>query len=63
MIIMEYILYILDGVPRLRKVLQLVRGAVIPSKKPTAVQIKADKIDKAAYNPVVQDSMGSRPTL
>jgi hypothetical protein len=36
---------------------------VIPSKKPTAAQIKADKIGKAAYNPVVKDLIGSRPTL
>ncbi len=36
---------------------------MIPSKKPTAVQIKADKIGKAAYNPVLKDLMGSRPTL
>ncbi len=36
---------------------------VIPSKKPTTEQIKADKIGKAAYNPVVKDLMGSRPTL
>ena len=27
------------------------------------VLIKADKIGKAAYNPVVKDLMGSRPTL
>jgi hypothetical protein len=55
--------YIVDGVPHSRKDLQLVRGAVIPSKKPTAAQIKADKIGKAAYNPVLKDLMGSRPTL
>ncbi len=55
--------YIVDGVPHSRKDLQLVRGAVIPSKKPTAAQIKADKIGKAAYNPVVKDLIGSRPTL
>jgi hypothetical protein len=36
---------------------------VIPSKKPTAALIKADKIGKAAYNPVLKDSMGTRPTL
>jgi hypothetical protein len=36
---------------------------VIPSKKPTAKQIKEDKIGKAAYNPVVKDLLGSRPTL
>jgi hypothetical protein len=36
---------------------------VIPSKKPTAAQIKADKIGKAAFNPVVKDLIGSRPTL
>ncbi len=36
---------------------------MIPSKKPTAAQIKADKIGKAAYNPVVKDLIGSRPTL
>jgi hypothetical protein len=53
-----------DGVPHSRKDLQLVRGGVvIPSKKPTAVQIKADKIGKAAYNPVLKDLMGTRPTL
>jgi hypothetical protein len=51
-------------VPHSRKDLQLVRGGVvIPSKKPTVAQIKADKIGKAAYNPVVKDLMGSRPTL
>jgi hypothetical protein len=55
--------YFVDGVPHSRKDLQLVRGAVIPSKKPTAAQIKADKVGKAAYNPVVKDLMGSRPTL
>ena len=37
---------------------------MIPSKKPTAVQIKAEKIEKAAYNPVLKDLMGGiRPTL
>jgi hypothetical protein len=36
---------------------------VIPSKKPTATQIKEDKIGKAAYHPVLKDLMGSRPTL
>ncbi len=36
---------------------------MIPSKKPTAEQIKADKIGKAAYNPVLKDLIGSRPTL
>ncbi len=36
---------------------------MIPSKKPTATQIKEDKIGKAAYNPVLKDLMGSRPTL
>ena len=36
---------------------------MIPSKKPTAAQIKADKIGKAAYNPVVKDLIGSHPTL
>ena len=56
--------YIVDGVPHSRKDLQLVRGGVvIPSKKPTAALIKADKIGKAAYNPVVKDLMNSRPTL
>ena len=56
--------YIVDGVPHSRKDLQLVRGGVvIPSKKPTTEQTKADKIGKAAYNPVVKDLMGSRPTL
>jgi len=56
--------YIVDGVPHSRKDLQLVRGGVvIPSKKPTVTQIKADKIGKAAYNPVLKDLMGSRPTL
>jgi hypothetical protein len=55
--------YIVDGVPHSRKDLHLVRGAVIPSKKPTAAQIKADKVGKAAYNPVLKDLMGSRPTL
>ena len=54
----------MDGVPHSRKDLQLVRGGVvIPSKKPTAALIKADKIGKAAYNPVLKDLMGSRPTL
>jgi hypothetical protein len=55
--------YVVDGKVHSRKDLQVVRGAVIPSKKPTAAQIKADKIGKAAYNPVVKDLMGSRPTL
>jgi hypothetical protein len=56
--------YIVDGVPHSRKDLQLVRGGVvIPSKKPSAALIKADKIGKAAYNPVLKDLMGSRPTL
>ena len=56
--------YIVDGVPHSRKDLQLVRGgAVIPSKKPTATQIKEDKIGKSAYNPVLKDVMGSRTTL
>ncbi len=54
--------YIVDGVPHSRKDLQLVRGAVIPSKKPTTAHIKADKIGKAAYNPVIKDLIGSRPT-
>ena len=36
---------------------------MIPSKKPTAAQIKADKVGKAAFNPVVKDLIGSRPTL
>ena len=56
-------LYMVDGILHSRKDLQLVRCAVIPSKKPTAAQTKADKIGKAAYNPVVKDLMGSRPTL
>ncbi len=56
--------YIVDGVPHSRKDLQLVRGGVvIPSKKPTAALIKADKIGKAAYSPVLKDLMGTRPTL
>ena len=55
--------YVVDGKLHSRKDLQVVRGAVIPSKKPTAAQIKADKIGKAAYNPVLKDLMGSRPTL
>jgi hypothetical protein len=56
--------YIVDGVPHSRKDLQLVRGGVvIPSKKPSAALIKADKIGKAAYNPVLKDLMGTRPTL
>jgi hypothetical protein len=56
--------YIVDGVPHSRKDLQSIRGrVVIPSKKLTATQIKEDKIGKAAYNPVVKDLMGSRPTL
>jgi hypothetical protein len=47
-----------------RKDLQLVcGGVVIPSKKPLAVQIKADKIGKADYNPALKDLMGSRPML
>jgi hypothetical protein len=50
-----------DGVPHFRKDLQLVRGAVIPSKKPNAAQIKADKVGKAAYNPVLKQSTGSSP--
>ena len=36
---------------------------MIPSKKPTAAEKKKDKVGKAAYNPVVKDLMGSRPTL
>jgi hypothetical protein len=36
---------------------------VIPSKKPTAEYHQADKIGKAAYNPLLTDLMGSRPTL
>jgi hypothetical protein len=55
--------YVVDGKLHSRKDLQVVRGAVIPSKKPTAAQIKADKIGKAAFNPVVKDLIGSRPTL
>ena len=43
--------------------MQVVRGAVIPSKKPTAEQKQKDKVGKAAYNPVVKDLVGSRPTL
>ena len=46
-----------------RKDLQVVRGAVIPSKKPTAEQKQKDKVGKAAYNLVVKDLIGSRPTL
>ena len=56
--------YIVDGVPHSRKDLQLVRGrVVIPKKKLTAVHLKADKIGKAAYNPVLKDLMGSSKTL
>ncbi len=55
--------YIIDSVPHSRKDLQLVRGTVIPSKKPTAKEIKEDKIGKATYNPVVKELVGSRPTL
>ena len=55
--------YIVDGVPHSRKDLQLVRGAVIPSKKPTAAEKQKDKVGKAAYSPVVKDLIGSRPTL
>ncbi len=36
---------------------------MIPSKKPTAAQIKADKIGKTAYKPVLKDLNDSRPTL
>ncbi len=36
---------------------------MIQSKKPTAAQIKADKIGKAAYNPVLKDLIGSHPSL
>jgi hypothetical protein len=36
---------------------------VIPSKKPTAAEKQKDKVGKAAYNPVVKDLLGSRPTV
>ncbi len=55
--------YIADGVLHSRKKLQLVLGTVIPLKMPTVAQIKANKIGKAAYNPVLKDLMGSSPTL
>ena len=46
-----------------RKDLQVVLSAVIPSKKPTTENKQKDKVGKAAYNPVVKDLIGSRPTL
>ncbi len=36
---------------------------MIPSKKPAVDQIKADKLGKAACNPVLKYLMGSCPTL
>ena len=55
--------YVVDGKLHSRKDLQVVRGAVIPSKKPTAAEKQKDKVGKAAFNPVVKDLIGSRPTL
>ena len=55
--------YEVDGKLHSRKDLQVVRGTVIPSKKPTAAQKQKDKVGKAAYDPVLKDLMGSRPTL
>ena len=49
-----------DGILHSRKDLQVVHGAVIPSKKPTAAQIKADKIGKTAYNPELRDLTQSK---
>ena len=43
--------------------MQVVRGSVIPSKKPTAAEKQKDKVGKAAYDPIVKDLIGSRPTL
>jgi hypothetical protein len=36
---------------------------VIPSKEPTAAEKQKDKVGKAAFSPVVNDLIGSRPTL
>ncbi len=55
--------YVVDGKLHSRKDLQVVRGTVIPSKKPTAAQKQKDKVGKAAYDPVLKDLLGSRPTL
>ncbi len=43
--------------------MQVVRGTVIPSKKPTAAEKQKDKVGKAAFSPGVNDLIGSRPTL
>lgn len=56
-------LYMVDGRLHTRKDLQLVKGSVIPAKQPTAQQKQADKVGKAAFNPVVKDLMGVRPTV
>ena len=56
-------MYIVEGKMHSRNDLQVVRGNVIPSKKPTAEQKQKDKVGKAAFNPVVKDLIGSRPTL
>ena len=42
---------------------QVVRGKVIPPKKPTAAEKQKDRVGKAAFSPVVKDLLGSRPTL
>jgi len=42
---------------------QAVRGVVVPSMKPTEEQIQKDNEGIAAYNPVMKDLIGSRPTL
>ncbi len=55
--------YVVDGKLHSRKDLQVVRGTVIPSKKPTAAEKQKDKVGKAAYDPVLKDLLGSRPTL
>jgi hypothetical protein len=55
--------YVVEGKLHSRKDLQLVRGSVIPSKKPTAAEKQKDKVGKAAYDPIVKDLIGSRPTL
>ena len=36
---------------------------MIPSKKPTAAEKQKDKVGKAAYDPIVKDLIGNRPTL
>ena len=49
-----------DGKLHSRKDLQVVRGAVIPSKKKSAKQVREGKIGKTAYNSELRDLTQSK---